>query len=97
MPVSIAYVTTDAAPRYAKQLASHLGRKAEVEDLPGGGYRLALQAGEGVLSPEADRLIMRAAAADAESLDTVKDVLGRHLEHFGRRNDVTVTWEDEDR
>jgi uncharacterized protein len=40
MITSIADVATDAAPRYAKQLASHLGRKAPVEELTDGGYRL---------------------------------------------------------
>ncbi|MEU0481780.1 DUF2218 domain-containing protein [Streptosporangium sp. NPDC006013] len=95
MVVSIANVATTAAARYAKQLASHLGRKAEVENLPDGGYRLVLQAGEGVLTPEADRLVMRADAADAASLEVVKDKLGRHLEHFGRRNELTVTWQNQ--
>ncbi|MCC5575722.1 DUF2218 domain-containing protein [Microtetraspora sp. AC03309] len=93
MATSIAYVATDAAARYAKQLASHLGRKLEAEELPDGGYRLTFSAGEGVLTPEADRLVMRASAADAESLGVVQDVLGRHLERFGQRNELTVTWE----
>ncbi|GII57995.1 hypothetical protein Pth03_63840 [Planotetraspora thailandica] len=95
MPSSTAYVATDAAARYAKQLASHLGRRVEVEDLPGDGHRLTLPAGEGVLTPEADRLVMRAIAADAESLEVVKDVLGRHLERFGQRRELVVTWQDD--
>jgi uncharacterized protein len=91
---STADVATDAAPRYAKQLASHLGRKAAVEELPDGGYLLKIGSGEGVLEPRADRLLMRATAPDRESLDTVQDVLGRHLERFGQRNELTVTWAD---
>lgn len=94
MVTAVAYVATDAAPRYVKQLASHLGHSAEVEALPDGGRRITLRSGLGVLTPEADRLIMRAEAADAESLDAVKDVLGRHLEWFGRRNGLTVAWQD---
>lgn len=95
MPSSVAYVATDAAPRYAKQLASHLGRRCEVENLPDGGYRLTLPAGgEGILAPEPSRLVMHASAADAEALDQVKDVLGRHLERFGQRRELTVTWQD---
>ena len=35
MPTSQAKVPTDAAPRYAKQLLSHLGRKRQVEALEG--------------------------------------------------------------
>ncbi|MFF4053026.1 DUF2218 domain-containing protein [Streptomyces chartreusis] len=34
MPSSLARVATDAAPRYAKQLASHFGRKIPVEETP---------------------------------------------------------------
>jgi hypothetical protein len=94
MLTSTAAVATDAAPRYAKQLASHLGRRAAVEELPGGGYRLTIGSGEGVLEPQADQLLMRATAPDRESLDVVQDVLGRHLERFGRRNELTVSWAD---
>jgi len=93
MPTSIANVATDAAPRYAKQLASHLGRRVEVEELPDGGYRVALTAGEGILELQADKLVMRATAADEESLAQVQDVLGRHLERFGQRRELVVTWE----
>ncbi len=94
MFTSTAAVATDAAPRYAKQLASHLGRKAVVEELAGGGYLLKIGSGEGVLEPRADRLLMRATAPDRESLHTVQDVLGRHLERFGRRNELAVSWVD---
>ncbi|GAA4566213.1 DUF2218 domain-containing protein [Planotetraspora kaengkrachanensis] len=95
MPSSTAHVATETAARYAKQLASHLGRKVPVEDLPGDGYRLTFPAGEGVLSTEADRLIMRATATDAASLAIVQDVLGRHLERFGQRNELVVNWQED--
>jgi hypothetical protein len=94
MLTSIAAVATDAAPRYAKQLASHLGHRAAVEELPDGGYRLTIGSGEGVLEPQADQLLMRATAPDRATLDVVQDVLGRHLERFGRRNELTVSWAD---
>jgi hypothetical protein len=94
MYTSVAYVATDAAGRYAKQLASHLGRRGGVEELAGGVYRLTLGSGEGTLVPEPDRLVMRAKADDAESLASVQDVMGRHLERFGRRNELTVVWQE---
>ena len=90
---SVAHVATDAAPRYAKQLASHLGRRGNVEELEGGGYRLTFGAGEGTVVPEPDRLVLRATAPDGAALARVEDVLGRHLERFGRRNELTVVWE----
>jgi hypothetical protein len=93
MLTSVANVATDTPARYAKQLASHLGRRVEVENLPGDGYRLVFDAAEGVLTPEPDRLVMRASAPDAETLARIQDVLGRHLERFGQRKELTVTWE----
>lgn len=96
MPSSTARVATDAPARYAKQLASHLGRKIDVENLPDGGYRLALQSGEGVLLPEEGFLVMTATAPDDETLAVIQDVLGRHLERFGQRNELSVTWEGDE-
>lgn len=37
MPTSLGRASTDAAPRYAKQLASHFGRKIPAEETPEGG------------------------------------------------------------
>jgi hypothetical protein len=45
-----------------------------------------------LLSVEADALIMRADADDAETPDRVKDVTGRHLERFGEKDGLVVTW-----
>ena len=42
--------------------------------------------GDGVLT-------LLAQAPDEESLERVKHVLGSHLERFGQRNELTVTWE----
>jgi hypothetical protein len=96
---SVAVVTTDAPARYAKQLLSHVGRKATVEQLDDArdGGRLVFSYGTGTLRPQDGRLVMEATAADAESLAHVEDVLGRHLERFGARHRLTVTWQREDR
>lgn len=98
MLTSTAIVPTDAAARYAKQLLSHLGRKAGVEAVEGDpdAGRLRLSAGTGVVRPRPDHLILEASAADAESLAVVEDVLGRHLERFGARRELAVTWQREE-
>ena len=88
---SQATVATDAAARYAKQLASHLGRKCEVVE-EDAGTRLVLTAGDCLLTPTDDALELAASAPDEEALDRVEDVVGRHLERFGARNELTVTW-----
>jgi hypothetical protein len=95
--VSTAVVPTDAAGRYAKQLLAHLGRKAGVEPLDGEpeGGRLTLSAGTGLVRPRADHLLLEAVAPDAESLAVVEDVLARHLERFGARRELTVSWRRE--
>jgi hypothetical protein len=95
MLTSSAVVATDAPARYAKQLLSHLGRKNTVEpldDAPEGG-RLVFSYGSAALRPGDGRLVMDASAPDAEGLAHVEDVLQRHLERFGARNELTVAWE----
>jgi uncharacterized protein len=94
MPTSTAVVVTDAAARYAKQLLAHLGRKNTVEELEGepSGGRLVFAYGTATVRPAADRLLLDAVAADVESLERLENVLGRHLERFGTRRDLVVTW-----
>ena len=97
MPTSQAKVPTDAAPRYAKQLLAHLGRKRQVEALEGDpdGGRLVFENGTGTVRPAGDHLLLVAEAADEESLRHVEDVLARHLERFGARRELVVTWTDQ--
>jgi hypothetical protein len=88
-------VVTDAPARYAKQLISHLGRRVEfatdgttsTAELAGGTGRVVV--GDGVLT-------LLAEAPDAESLAKVQHVLGSHLERFGQRNELAVTWTAEE-
>jgi uncharacterized protein len=92
---STAVVSTDAAARYAKQLLAHLGRKAGVEPVDGDpdAGRLTLSAGSAIVRPRVDHLLLEARAEDVESLALVEDVLGRHLERFGARRELTVSWQ----
>ncbi|MBZ3905521.1 DUF2218 domain-containing protein [Streptomyces griseiscabiei] len=93
MPTSLGRVATDAAPRYAKQLSSHFGRKIPTEETPDGGHRLTFQQTDVLLQPAEDHLLIRVTAPDAATLTTIRDVVGGHLERFGRRNELTVVWE----
>ena len=88
---SRADVATGAAERYAKQLASHLGRKAEVRDEPEG-RRILVGDGGCLLVVGKAVLELRAEAASAESLARVQHVVGSHLERFGQRDALVVTW-----
>jgi uncharacterized protein len=89
---SRADVPTDAPARSAEQLVSHLGRRVSVtEDAEGtwtsvvGDARGRITVGDGVLG-------LRAEAAGEEGLTLVEHVLGSHLERFGARAGLTVTW-----
>ena len=89
--VSRADVVTDAPARYAKQLVSHLGRRVEWTtdgDTSTASWGTAvgqILVGDGVLT-------LLASGPDAEEVAHVENVLGRHLERFGQRNELTVTW-----
>jgi uncharacterized protein len=91
---SIAVVATDAPERYAKQLLAHLGRKNTVEAIQGepAGGRLLFAYGTGTVRTMNDQLVLEAEAADSDSLAHVEDVLARHLERFGARRELVVTW-----
>ena len=86
-----AQVRTGTPERYAKQLLSHLGRRTmwttdghtSTAEIAGGTGRMHV--GDGVLT-------LIAEAADAETLSRVQHVLGSHLERFGQRNELAVTW-----
>ena len=95
MLLSVAVVSTDAPERYGKQLLSHLGRKVQTEplpDRPAPAGRLLFAYGVGTVLPMPGQLILRATAANQESLARVQDVLQRHLEKFGARRELTVSW-----
>lgn len=95
MLLSVAVVPTDAAERYGKQLLSHLGHKVQMEplpDRPAPAGRLLFAYGVGTVLPAPGQLTLWATAADQESLARVQDVLQRHLEKFGARRELLVTW-----
>ena len=90
---STSRVATDRGERYRKQLASHFGNKVEVEQSTAGTVLKWGFGGTTTLSVEDDALVMLAAADDGETLDRVKDVTGRHLERFGEKDSLVVTWQ----
>jgi uncharacterized protein len=56
------------------------------------GGRLVFAYGTATVVPGSERLTLRAAADDTESLAQVQDVVSRHLERFGARRAVVVEW-----
>jgi uncharacterized protein len=88
---SRADVVTATPARYAKQLVSHLSRRIEwtTEGVTStailGTATGQIVIGDGVLT-------LVASGPDEEGVAHVEDVLGRHLERFGQRNELRVTW-----
>ena len=89
---STARVATDRGERYRKQLASHFGNRIEVTQAPASTVLKWGFGGTTTLTVEAGALVMIAEAEDSETLDRVKDVTGRHLERFGEKDGLVVTW-----
>jgi hypothetical protein len=92
-----AHVHTERADRYRKQLSSHLGRRCAVMETADG-ICIALPEDTAdarcLLINTPDALILSAEGSSFESLAQVKDVVGRHLEAFGDRDGLKVTWVD---
>lgn len=87
---------TESPRRYVKQLVSHLGRKATTRLLDDMTGEVVLDVGRCVViaQDEPAAVVLRAEAHDGPGLDRVCDVVARHLERFGAREDLTVTWRD---
>ena len=89
---SRADVTTDSAARYAKQLVSHLGRRVEfvtdgeTHTATIGDSTARIAVGDGVLT-------LLAAARTEPELARIEHALGNHLERFGQRAELTVSWD----
>ncbi len=84
-------VLTDTPGRYAKQLVAHLGRKigfrtdGPVSSAAIGEGTAQLVVGNGVLT-------LLATGDDERSVALIEQVLGSHLERFGQRAGLTVSW-----
>lgn len=86
-----ASVATATPERYAKQLAAHLGRRCEVsEDVDG--TRLVFADGDCLLRPAEGTLDLHVSATGPAELDRLTSVVGAHLERFGQRQELRVTW-----
>jgi catechol 2,3-dioxygenase len=88
---SRAEVETAKPSPYLLQLAKHFRHKLDVEfddrsaTIPFAFGRCELRAQDG-------RLVLEASAPSAAELARVQDVIGSHLERFGRNDELSVAW-----
>ena len=87
-----ATVATATPERYAKQLASHLGRRCEIREETDGIRIVLADTGDCLLTSRDGALDLSATAHGPEELDRVMHVVGSHLERFGQRNELQVSW-----
>jgi uncharacterized protein len=85
-------VATEKPAPYMRQLCKHFGHKVETafDDERG---QIVFPIGRCDL--DASRpgvLVIRAQADSEESLARTRDVVGSHLERFGRRDELSVSW-----
>ena len=90
---SHADVRTDAPARYAKQLVSHLGRKAPFTEQADGAWTVTVGDARGRIVIGDDVLSLHVEASDVETLNRLQHALGSHLERFGARAGLTVAWQ----
>jgi hypothetical protein len=85
-------VATGKPVAYMRQLCKHFGHKVDASFGEDSGYiqfefgRCDLQASDGTL-------VLDVSAPDAESHERMERVIGSHLERFGRRDELSVTWD----
>ncbi len=90
--VGRAAVETARPVPYMRQLCKHFGHKTETAFDDTTGF-IELAAGRCELDASGDEvLVLTAIADDADRLETVESVIGRHLERFGRRDELSVRW-----
>jgi uncharacterized protein len=88
---SQATVSTEKPVPYMRQLCKHFGHKVDAVCIDDSGYinfeagRCDLRAGDG-------ELLLTVTAETEENRERLRNVVGSHLERFGRRDELSVTW-----
>jgi len=92
MLTSHATVRTDRPSPYLKQLCKHFRHKHDVTFTDADG-ELRFPFGTCRLTARERELRLDVEAGDREALAYTEKVVGGHLERFGRRDELSVTWQ----
>lgn len=91
-----ALVDIERPGRWAKQLASHLGRKLAVTETDRGPQLTMEHEGERATclldTTEETRLGLHVEATSEEAAEQLAGVVGSHLERFAEKEGVQVSW-----
>jgi hypothetical protein len=88
---STTVVATDRPAAYMRQLCRHFGHKNEARFEDAAAW---IRFSDGLCEMEVGdgELVIRVSAEEVESRERLKAVIGSHLERFGRRDGLIVTW-----
>jgi uncharacterized protein len=90
---SRAQVATDKPVAYMRQLCKHFGHKVEASFGDDSGY-IQFEFGRCELHAAPGTLTLDVSAGDAERHERLENVIGSHLERFGRRDGLSVAWQE---
>jgi hypothetical protein len=85
-------VATDKPVAYMRQLCKHFGHKVDASFGEDSGY-IQFEFGRCELHAAEHALKLEVSATDAESHERMERVIGSHLERFGRRDELSVSWD----
>ena len=88
---SRAEVATAKPVAYMRQLCKHFGHKVDASFDEDSGY-IQFEFGRCDLHASDGTLTLDVSAPDVESHERMERVIGSHLERFGRRDELSVTW-----
>ena len=86
-------MATDKPVAYMRQLCKHFGHKVDASFGDDTGY-IQFEFGRCELRTEDRTLALDVSAADADSHERMENVIGSHLERFGRRDGLSVAWQE---
>ncbi len=90
---SRADVATEKPVAYMRQLCKHFGHKVDASFGEDRGH-IQFEFGRCDLHANDGTLALEVSAADAEDHERMERVIGSHLERFGRRDGLTVAWQE---
>jgi uncharacterized protein len=88
---SQAAVATEKPVPYMRQLCKHFGHKVDAAFDDDSGY-INFEAGRCDLRAGDRELHLTVTADSEENRERLRNVVGSHLERFGRRDELSVSW-----
>jgi hypothetical protein len=88
---SQATVATEKPVPYMRQLCKHFGHKVDAAFDDDSGY-INFEAGRCDLRAVDGELHLTVTAENEENRERLRSVVGSHLERFGKRDELSVSW-----